>query len=797
MMKARRSVFQVLTPVLLVCLLALTCMAYAAPAATQKATQQVKPATSPTSAASVKYDPNAPPQGTITINASSKGNVNASTWYTGSYQYIQWTCNGTRTNLADVTLWQSNRQVATIWTGSATGQTAYVVPMSMAAGSYEVHVTSEDDTRIEARFTVNIVPTTVTLTTPPGALLSSSPYTITWTYTGNIQSVKLTILDSSGAVVQDIPNISAGTNGNGVWPWTVPTLPAGKTSVQYRFQISGTFLTSAASSAKTDSVLGTSDLFTVRLPKIEVGSFLLKANVAECSPGRTYQIIWNSELNGKPVKVELYKTYAGTVVQTIQANVPSQASNSISWTVPSIPETLDRTQYLNIRVTSLDFPSAKGEGDVFSCEKPWISLTSPDPQQTLYMNQTYQIGWQYGGDPGPHVRVDLMSSKTGGYNLQVFETPAQSAAMQGSSGKWGQGQISWNLTNKGPQSQFYIQLTGVENTSVYDRRQYYIGYGSGTTGSTVSGTTSTGSTGSTGTSTTTGTTSGSSGTGSTSQKVLTSDTSVKYSANRSATFKGGTTVNLDGNGYAVNGYLSMSDQLLDYNSGKSTQIMGGSYVTFSGGYVTSGYLTLKSNQLLEYRSGRSATFQSGAMTKFSNGYVISSLLSLAGGDQLLEYRTGKSVSFLPGGKITLSNGYVVSGFLALGSDQFLDYASGKSARFYAGSFVNISNGYITSGYLSLAGSQYLDYSSGKSAPFMAGSFVVFRSGGYVKSAFVGAAATFATTKGTQAVPALSYVTFDDNGYLASFNPPGFSACYKCDPQMDPTCSNSGGLPPCK
>ena len=185
----------------------------------------------------------------------------------------------------------------------------------------------------------------------------------------------------------------------------------------------------------------------------------------------------------------------------------------------------------------------------------------------------------------------------------------------------------------------------------------------------------------------------------------------------------------------MNGYLSPSDQSLYYSSGKSARFYAGSYVTFGGGYVTSGLLSLTGNQSLEYKSG-------------------------------------KSVPFLPGGKITLSNGYVASGYLALGSDQFLDYASGKSARFLAGSFVNISNGYVSSGYLSLASNQYLDYISGKSAPFMAGSFVAFRSGGYVQSAFVGAATTFATTKGTQAVPALSYVKFDNNGYLASFNPPG-------------------------
>jgi hypothetical protein len=738
MMRARgKSVVQVLTPVLLICLLVLTCMAYAAPAATQKATQQAKPATSATSPASIKYDPNAPPQGTITINASSKGNVNASTWYTGSYQYIEWTCKGIRSNLVDVTLWQSNRQVANIWTGVATGQTAYVVPLSMAAGSYEVRVTSEDDTRIEARFPVNVVVTSVTLATPPGTLLSGSPYTITWSYTGTIVSAKLSILDSSGAVVQSIPNISAGSNGNGSWPWTVPTPTAGKSSDQYRFQISGIFLTSASSSAKTDAVLGASDLFTIAKPSIQVVRF----TGWQYSPGSQYPITWITNMIGGQFKVELYSVTNSAVVQTIQASTVAQATNSLNWNPPAnLPANLYGTSF-QIQVTSLSQSSVQGSNDPFVIAKPSITLALPDPNQTLVRNQPYQIAWKYTGDPGGHVRIDIFNG-AGASPTQLIYTITASTDI----GLWGTGHYSWD--GYGMFSKIYIQIQGVETPTMKDSRLYTTVSGSGATSGTVSTGSSSSSSGSP----------GSSSSGTTQQ--LKQNTSIKYNSSNSATFFAGTTVTLDGNGYAVNGYLSMSDQSLYYSSGKSARFYAGSYVTFGGGYVTSGLLSLTGNQSLEYKSG-------------------------------------KAVSFLPGGKITLSNGYIVSGFLALGSDQYLDYASGKSARFYAGSFVNVSNGYVASGYLSLAGNQSLDYRSGKSAPFMAGSFVAFRSGGYVKSAFVGTATTFDTTKGTQSVPALSYVKFDDNGYLASFNPPGFSACYKCDPQMDPTCSNSGGLPPCK
>jgi len=149
-MKARgKNAVYALTLLSIVYLLLLTCMAYAAPAATQKSTQQVQPATG---AASSLLNPNAPPKGTITITTPQSW----ATWYPGGNYSIQWTCSGTHSNLVDVTLWQNDRQVAAIWTAVATGRTAYIVPPGTAAGTYEVHVTSEDDQRIEARLPVVI-----------------------------------------------------------------------------------------------------------------------------------------------------------------------------------------------------------------------------------------------------------------------------------------------------------------------------------------------------------------------------------------------------------------------------------------------------------------------------------------------------------------------------------------------------------------------------------------------------------------------------------------------------------------
>jgi hypothetical protein len=383
-----KRVGRVLTPVLLVCLLALTCTVYAAPAATQKATQQANPATSALSPASMKYDPNAPPQGSITITSPQSGK----TWYTGTYQVIQWTCNGTRSNLADVTLWQNNRQFAVIWTGSATGRTAYIVPLGTAPGSYELRVTSEDDTRVEAKLPVTIATTYVMLTGIPASVAMGAPYTFKWSYAGTMQSVKLALLDSSGAVVQSEPNVPIGSNGMGSWSWTMPVLPAWKSSAEYRFQISATFPTSVTSDAKAETVLFTNPL-TIRLPTIQVGSFEGMAAGAPVYTGVPYTMRWYSELNGGPAKVELYSVTNSTVVQTIQASVVSGAVNVLSWSPPAtLPANLYGTVF-QIRVTSLAISSVQGSNGPFAIQK-LVPMDVNCPVGTLInLTGTAPSGW--------------------------------------------------------------------------------------------------------------------------------------------------------------------------------------------------------------------------------------------------------------------------------------------------------------------------------------------------------------------------------------------------------------------
>jgi len=246
-MKARgKNTVYALTLLMIVYLLLPTCMAYAAGATAPKSAQPAQPVGIMPSTVL----PNAPPQGSITITTPQTG----TTWYTSTYQYIKWTCNGTRSNLVDVTLWQNNQQIATIGTGVATGQTAYTVPATMAAGSYEVRVTMEEDTRVEARRPVGISYGSITVTAPMKneVLNMTQNYTIRWTYQGNITRFAVIYTDSQGCyqLIEDSAYPSGGpkivfADGNGSLVWYVRSLcPTVASSAQIQVV---TFLNGVAS----------------------------------------------------------------------------------------------------------------------------------------------------------------------------------------------------------------------------------------------------------------------------------------------------------------------------------------------------------------------------------------------------------------------------------------------------------------------------------------------------------------------------------------------------------------------
>jgi hypothetical protein len=367
MKEKSRIAARVFTVTVTVFLLSLSCNAYAAPAA-QKAAPQVQAAPS---AASRLLNPNTPPKGTITINASGKANVNASTWNTGSYQYIQWTCNGTYSNLVDVTLWQNNSKVVVIGTGIATGQTAYTVPWDTRAGQYELRVTSEDDSRIEARQAVNIVPTTLTITTPKkdDSWYGGGTYQIAWQIQGTQTSANLSLWQLSANKTIDIGTGITGGN----MQYTVPlTLPPD----QYFLYVNG---------KDAPGLMGAQHLF------ITAATMTITQPQANSSwaPGQTYPIAWQFMGNPGPLKIEFFNASGSFIIAD---NVPPGTGGSgfYNWKVIS----LQNGSY-QVRITGQSSGAPSSASPPVSIINPYIKYTwamnSPAPY--AHYGTPFTIHW--------------------------------------------------------------------------------------------------------------------------------------------------------------------------------------------------------------------------------------------------------------------------------------------------------------------------------------------------------------------------------------------------------------------
>lgn len=113
-------------------------------------------------------NPNAPPDGTVTITTPKNGE----TWDIGSRHEIQWTGTGKGASLVNVTLWIGDRELQIIGTDVGSGHIFYKVDPMLAGYTIELRVTSSYDTRIEARQSITIHP--YNFYPPPGYSSNSS-----------------------------------------------------------------------------------------------------------------------------------------------------------------------------------------------------------------------------------------------------------------------------------------------------------------------------------------------------------------------------------------------------------------------------------------------------------------------------------------------------------------------------------------------------------------------------------------------------------------------------------------------
>ena len=316
------------------------------------------------------FNPNAapaPPQGTITITTPNfppayvdKGPTTQPGWYMGSYQPIEWTCNGTKSNLVDVTLWKGNQQFAVIGTDVATGRTAYTIPQAGNGGIYELRVTSKRDTRVEARKTVWIFPAEIKVVKPDfNSVFPGTSSFVTWEYKGNPGPVNVRLMkgDSDNTVQTIATNLSPGSGGSGGVAWVVPQVTKGNYSIRVN---------------SVATLLGHGRSLTFEIYKPPPTPPIVVSADYSLLWGIPFTITWAYvEGLGNAVKIDLLLSSSKKVITTLSQATPigSNGKGSFTWTIP-YGHCKDA---FTVMVTSLAKPTVFGTADL----KWWIFERKP------------------------------------------------------------------------------------------------------------------------------------------------------------------------------------------------------------------------------------------------------------------------------------------------------------------------------------------------------------------------------------------------------------------------------------
>jgi hypothetical protein len=236
-------------------------------------------------------------------------------------------------------------------------------------------------------FTIELLPT-ITISSPNGSekLISGSLHTITWAHTSIVGDVKIEYSTNNGSSWTIIEN---STTNDGIHPWTVPDVA----STNCLIRISEASDNEPVDESDAVFIIEAAQALTVTSPN---GGETFEA-------GTSVDIYWGSVGTVGDIKI-LFSPDNGSNWYTA---VSSTANDGIHpWTVPDSISTKCKIQVTE----ALDGNPVDESDSVFTIVSgPVITVTSPNGDETWFVDSSYTITWEITGIVG-NVKIEYSTN---------------------------------------------------------------------------------------------------------------------------------------------------------------------------------------------------------------------------------------------------------------------------------------------------------------------------------------------------------------------------------------------------
>jgi hypothetical protein len=329
-------------------------------------------------------------QGWIHVSTPSGG-----TWYVGDFLNISWT-SGNAGNYVDILFYIGEMQRFTVasnfYNSGSNENYQWLIPSGIPTGlSCRIKIVSTSNQSIYGfsdYFTLYDRYISVHTPATGEAWSCGEIHGISWESFNFFGNVQLSLYQSDTYVMRIAQNIPYSS---GTYMWNIPTTINPGTSYKIRIDAIG-----------YPGIFSYSGYFSIKKRSIQVTS---PTKDTTWYLGGIYQITWVSDQAGPSVDISLYEKKEYEMSFRYSQSIITGADNDgvQTWTIPS---SLTPSSLYRIYIISVVYGDVFNFSGSFHIEARYISVTSPESNDTWYIGETYNITWN-SENAGDSVNIEL------------------------------------------------------------------------------------------------------------------------------------------------------------------------------------------------------------------------------------------------------------------------------------------------------------------------------------------------------------------------------------------------------